>query len=247
MTAEFNIKIKEVYILTKHCSLTHLSYQTYPCVVIEDYIYSDTETGNPLVAGFQDDLDPEDTLPNATTHFVDGEHDVDIVKKRESVFGLENEVISEKTKTVESEELHLNGEVAEITADALDTWLSTDSKWRQSPDGGEDSNHSSSVVRKAEEEEEEEDNSVSLASSSVHLELLEPKQLQQSSGSSSPVVPREKKNRHKKKVYFILCSWSEAGALIAWMLRLWVRIPHKAWMFAFIYLFIIIIHLSHSH
>jgi hypothetical protein len=114
-------------------------------------------------------------------------------------------------KTVNNEELHSNGEVAEITADALDTWLSTDSKWRRSPEGGEDSNHSNSVVR---EDEEEEDNSASLASSSVHLELLEPKQLQHSSGGSSPIVPREKKkSRHKEKVYPNLYSnklcWSE--------------------------------------
>ncbi|XP_021937197.1 rab-like protein 6 isoform X2 [Zootermopsis nevadensis] len=161
---------------------------------------SDAETGNPLVAGFQDDLDPEDTLPNTITHYVNSDHTVDILKKRESLSSLENEVISENTKTDEKEELHLNGEVGDITADALDTWLSTDSKWRQSPEGGEDSTHSSNIVRKVEEaEEEDEDNSASLASSSVHLELLEPKQLQQSSGSSSPIVPREKKSRHKKK------------------------------------------------
>jgi hypothetical protein len=189
------------------------------CVIIEDCIYSDTETGNPLVAGFQDDLDPEDTLPNITTHFVNSEHAVDIVKKTESLSSLENEVISENTKTVENEELCLNGEVGEITADALDAWLSTDSKWRRSPEGGEDSTHSSNIVRKVEEgEEDEEDNSASLASSSVHLELLEPKQLQHSSGSSSPIVPREKKSRHKKKVHFNLYSkqlcWSEALQII---------------------------------
>jgi hypothetical protein len=35
----------------------------------------------------------------------------------------------------------------------------------------------------------------------VHLELLEPKQLQQRSGGTSPIVPRErKKGRHKEKV-----------------------------------------------
>lgn len=146
-------------------------------------------------------------MPNTITHYVNSDHTVDILKKRESLSSLENEVISENTKTDEKEELHLNGEVGDITADALDTWLSTDSKWRQSPEGGEDSTHSSNIVRKVEEaEEEDEDNSASLASSSVHLELLEPKQLQQSSGSSSPIVPREKKSRHKKKVHVNLCS-----------------------------------------
>jgi len=162
------------------------------------YIFSDTEIGNPLVAGFQDDLDPEDALPNITTGTANGEHALGMLEKRESFANLESEIVIENTKTVENEELCLNGEVSEITADALDAWLSTDSKWRQSPEGGEDSNHSTSVVR--EDEEEDEDNSTSLASSSVHLELLEPKQVQQRSGSSSPVVHRERKSRHKEKV-----------------------------------------------
>lgn len=158
---------------------------------------SDTEIGNPLVAGFQDDLDPEDALPNITTATANGEHALGMPEKRESFSNLESKIVIENTKTVENEELCLNGEVAEITADALDAWLGTDSKWRQSPEGGEDSNHSTSVVR--EDEEEDEDNSTSLASSSVHLELLEPKQVQQRSGGSSPVVHRERKSRHKEK------------------------------------------------
>jgi hypothetical protein len=137
-------------------------------------------------------------LPGITTDNTDGELALGMLEKRGSFSNLESEIIIENTKSVENEELCLNGEVAEITADALDTWLSTDSKWRQSPEGGEDSNHSTSVAR--EDVEEEEDNSTSLASSSVHLELLELKQAQQRSGGSSPVVHREKKNRHKEKV-----------------------------------------------
>lgn len=137
-------------------------------------------------------------MPGITTDNTDGELALGMLEKRGSFSNLESEIIIENTKSVENEELCLNGEVAEITADALDTWLSTDSKWRQSPEGGEDSNHSTSVAR--EDVEEEEDNSTSLASSSVHLELLELKQAQQRSGGSSPVVHREKKNRHKEKV-----------------------------------------------
>lgn len=159
---------------------------------------SDAETGNPLVAGFQDDLDPEDNLPNTITSVVNTQRTVDVPKKRESQTSLENEIVIESTETVKNEEFNLNGEIAEITADALDTWLSSDSKWRRSPEGGEDSNHSNSAVR---DEDEEEDISGSLASSSVHLELLEPRQLQQRSGGTSPDVPRQKKNtRHKNKV-----------------------------------------------
>jgi hypothetical protein len=166
--------------------------------------YSDAETGNPLVAGFQDDLDPEDTLPNTSTSAINTQHRVDILKKRESLTSLEND-INENTETVKNEEFDLNGEVAEITADALDTWLSTDSKWRRSPEGGEDSTHSNSVVR---EEDEEEDISGSLASCSVHLELLEPRQLQEHSGGTSPVIPKQKKKiRHKDKVDTNLNAW----------------------------------------
>lgn len=166
---------------------------------------SDTETGNPLVAGFQDDLDPEDNLPNTVASTVNSQHAVDVLKKRDSASSLENEIVTENTRTAKNEEFNLNGEVAEITANALDTWLSTDSKWRRSPEGGEDSNHSNSVVR---EDEEEEDISGSLASSSVHLELLEPRQFQQCSGDTSPVIPRDKKkSKHKEKVYQNLCAW----------------------------------------
>ena len=32
----------------------------------------------------------------------------------------------------------LDGEVSNITGDALDAWFSSDSKWRRSPEGGED-------------------------------------------------------------------------------------------------------------
>lgn len=166
---------------------------------------SDAETGNPLVAGFQDDLDPEDNLPNTVNSTVNSQHAIDILKKRDSASSLENEIIIENTKTAKNEEFNLNSEVAEITADALDTWLSTDSKWRRSPEGGEDSNHSNSVVR---EDEEEEDISGSLASSSVHLELLEPRLLQQRFGDTSPVIPRDKKkSKHKEKVYRNLYTW----------------------------------------
>ncbi|PSN33089.1 hypothetical protein C0J52_21437 [Blattella germanica] len=158
---------------------------------------SDTEIGNPLVAGFQDDLDPDDTLPNVEST-ISGEDTIDTMKKSDSLSSLENEIISDISKNVENDEIKLNGEISEITADALDNWLSTDSKWRRSPEGGEDSTNSNSVLREGDDEDDE--NSVSLASSSVHLELLEPKQLHHSSGGSSPVIPREKKkNRHKEK------------------------------------------------
>jgi hypothetical protein len=167
--------------------------------------YSDAETGNPLVAGFQDDLDPEDTLLNTVTSIVNTQRTVDILKKRESLTSLENEIVIKSTETVKNKEFNLNGEVDEITADALDTWLSSDSKWRRSPEGGEDSNHSNSVVR---EEDEEEDVSGSLASSSVHLELLEPRQLQQHSGGTSPDILRQKKKtRHKDKVDINRYAW----------------------------------------
>ena len=155
------------------------------------------------MAGFQDDLDPDDAIPNTANTTV-GQNVEDTMKRSDSLSSIENEIIKGK-KTLDSEEIILNEEVSEITADELDTWLSTDSKWRRSPEGGEDSNHSSSIPR---EGDDDDDNSVSLASSSVHLELLEPKQPHISSGSSSPVAPREKKkNRHKEKVIFLEFSF----------------------------------------
>ncbi|XP_046670212.1 rab-like protein 6 [Homalodisca vitripennis] len=78
---------------------------------------SEAETGNPLVAGFQDDLDPDDIappspLPLHKEHSVNKSNDSDISKQEENESG--------------------------ITGAALDEWVGSIAG-RVSPEGGEDS------------------------------------------------------------------------------------------------------------
>nr|CAD7414400.1 unnamed protein product [Timema poppensis] len=156
---------------------------------------SDMETGNPLVAGFQDELDPDDVM---LRDHVPGDGSP-MGTHRDSISSVEaadvvNRMDSLKLPSpqgAEPEDVALNGEVISITADAFDSWLGADSKWRRSPEG--DSNG-------AGRDEEEDEASLSVASSSVHLELLEPRQGEAVSGGSSPAPLRDKKReKHRDK------------------------------------------------
>ena len=86
-------------------------------------------------------------------------------------------------------------------SDAFDSWLGRDSKWRQSPEGGEDVNSNS--ARKDRLEFSDKSRDVSMTSSNVHLELLDNSSVRQlSSNGSSPVMKEKKK--HKEKVIIFL-------------------------------------------
>ncbi|XP_054273039.1 rab-like protein 6 [Macrosteles quadrilineatus] len=110
--------------------------------VREDPVDSDSEveTGNPLVAGFQDDLDPEDTLivspPSPTPP------QTELAKR-----SVENGHFSPQ----ETEDV--DGGCVDITGDALDEWGATlGVGGRVSPEGGEDSgpgNHSPDTMLQA--------------------------------------------------------------------------------------------------
>ncbi|XP_066994196.1 rab-like protein 6 [Anabrus simplex] len=156
---------------------TNVQERSTPQHQMEPDSDSDLENGNPLVAGFQDDLDPEDILPPTTTIIVS---DDSSLKKEES---LSSSGEGEKE----------NAPV--ITSEAFDTWLASDSKWQHNPDGGEDSD----IVIGTNLDDETV--STSPTSSNVHLELLEPRQMHCSSGGSSPVPPpkEKKKDHHKDK------------------------------------------------
>lgn len=83
-------------------------------------------------------------------------------------------------------------------SDAFDSWLGRDSKWRQSPDGGEDVS-SNSARKDRLEFSDDKSRDVSMTSSNVHLELLDNFSVQHlSSAGSSPVMKGKKK--HKEKV-----------------------------------------------
>ncbi|XP_076653622.1 LOW QUALITY PROTEIN: rab-like protein 6 [Halictus rubicundus] len=168
---------------------------------------SDTETANPLVAGYEDDLSStEEITPPIQPKLA--ENPLSKQKhKRESL--TNTEINSEKLRQIVKrdsvssidQELQISNsyevnEQQEISSDEFDIWLQGDSKWRQSPEGGEDV--SSSSTRKDRLGLSDKSLDVSVTSSNVHLELLDNASVQHmSSNGSSPVLKEKKKHKEK--------------------------------------------------
>ncbi|CAK9821760.1 Rab-like protein 6 [Anthophora retusa] len=168
---------------------------------------SDNETANPLVAGYEDDLSSADeatppiqpklaenplskqkhkreTLSNAE---INSEKLRQIVK-RDSISSIDQEFQISNTYDINEQQ--------EINSDAFDSWLRRDSKWRQSPEGGEDV--SSNSTRKDRLELSDKSLDVSVTSSNVHLELLDNTSVRHmSSDGGSPVLKEKKKHKEK--------------------------------------------------
>ncbi|XP_077274017.1 rab-like protein 6 [Temnothorax americanus] len=169
---------------------------------------SDVETGNPLVAGYEDDLSSIEEVVSpvqpklAENPLSKQKHkleplsgpEINIEKpiqvtKRDSVSSIEQELRI-------SNEYEQPNEQSDINSDAFDNWLRRDSKWRQSPEGGEDV--SSTSTRKDRLELSDKSLDVSVTSSNVHLELLDDTSMRQvSSNASSPVMKEKKKHKEK--------------------------------------------------
>ncbi|XP_043253833.1 rab-like protein 6 [Colletes gigas] len=168
---------------------------------------SETETANPLVAGYEDDLSSaEETTPPVQPKLVENP----LSKQKHKRETLSNaEVNSEKQRQTDKrdsvssidQELQISNdydinEQQEISSDAFDSWLRRDSKWRQSPEGGEDV--SSNSTRKDRLELSDKSLDVSVTSSNVHLELLDNTSVRQmSSDGGSPVLKEKKKHKEK--------------------------------------------------
>ncbi|XP_076183549.1 rab-like protein 6 [Ptiloglossa arizonensis] len=168
---------------------------------------SDTETANPLVAGYEDDLSStEETTPPVQLKLAENP----LSKQKHKRETLSNaEINSEKLRqsvkrdSVSSidQELQISNnygmnEQQEISSDAFDSWLRRDSKWRQSPEGGEDV--SSNSTRKDRLELSDKSLDVSVTSSNVHLELLDNTSVRHmSSDGGSPVLKEKKKHKEK--------------------------------------------------
>ncbi|XP_066594854.1 rab-like protein 6 [Prorops nasuta] len=169
-------------------------------------VESDAETAaNPLVAGYEDDLSSADESAPPVQQILtenplcrqkhklltDGDTNLDRSapsSKRDSVSSMEQELqISNNFE---------NAERPDISADTFDNWLRSDSKWRQSPEGGEDT--SSNSIRKDRLELSDKSLDASVTSSNVHLELLDNSSIRQvSSNCSSPVLKEKKKHKEK--------------------------------------------------
>lgn len=174
---------------------------------------SDTETANPLVAGYEDDLSSIEEVVSpiqpklAENPLSKQKHkleplsgpEINIEKprqagKRDSVSSIEQELrISNDYET---------NEQPDMNSDAFDSWLRRDSKWRQSPEGGEDV--SSISTRKDRLELSDKSLDVSVTSSNVHLELLDDTSIRHvSSNGSSPVMKERKKHKDKVLIPYI--------------------------------------------
>lgn len=104
---------------------------------------SDADTGNPLVSEFQDDLDPDEFVPtskpNIPVQQPDGQPSSVVNANNRHMSSSNDELDVEKNVMVNDEyDSTLNSEISEITSEAFDTWLSTNSKWRRSPEGNVD-------------------------------------------------------------------------------------------------------------
>lgn len=164
------------------------------------------ETGNPLVAGYEDDLSSIEEVASS----IQPKLAENPLSKKHKLESSSPEINIEKPKTCTKrdsvssieQELHMSNEYEsneqpDINSDAFDSWLRRDSKWRQSPEGGEDV--SSTSTRKDRLELSDKSQDVSVTSSNVHLELLDDTSMRQvSSNASSPVMKEKKK--HKEKV-----------------------------------------------
>ena len=168
---------------------------------------SDTETANPLVAGYEDDLSSADeTTPPIQPKLAENP----LCKQKHKRESLSNvEINSEKLRQTDKrnsvssieQELQMSNnydisEQQEISSDTFDSWLRRDSKWRQSPEGGEDV--SSNSTRKDRLELSDKSLDVSVTSSNVHLELLDNTSVRHMSSDGGSPVLREKK-KHKEK------------------------------------------------
>ncbi|CAD6222214.1 GSCOCG00000824001-RA-CDS [Cotesia congregata] len=170
---------------------------------------SETETANPLVAGYEDDLSSADDDHSVPVEPRLAENPLSKSKKRDAGSLIEDKkIIPEKRDSISSiEELQIsNGDFGSLdhqdgNSDRFNSWLSRDSKWRQSPEGGEDV--SSTGTRKDKLDVSDKSLDVSVTSSNVHLELLDNSSVRQNyayansnSNSNSPVM-KEKKKRDK--------------------------------------------------
>ncbi|KZC09744.1 PREDICTED: rab-like protein 6 [Dufourea novaeangliae] len=169
---------------------------------------SDTETANPLVADYEDDLSStEETTPPIQPKLAENplskqKHKRDSLSNTEMNPEKLRPIVKRDSVSSIDQELQISNnydlnEQQEISSDASDSWLRRDFQWRQSPEGGEDL--SSSSTRKDRLELSDKSLDVSVTSSNVHLELLDNASVRHnmSSDGSSPVLKEKKKHKEK--------------------------------------------------
>ncbi|CAG9865455.1 unnamed protein product [Phyllotreta striolata] len=185
----------------------------------EDDSGTDTDTGNPLVSEFQDDFEEE--MPKPLKHSKKVESSNGAPKLPKSDESKENEGDKslpedyDMKQTTDEFDSTINSEISELTSDAYDAWIGVDTKWRRSPEGGEDNSVVSQTLDYSNSNSTVYDDSNSVNSSNVHMELLSSRASfptkssgnseAEDGGPSSNSAVKEKKQKaksvkkHKKK------------------------------------------------
>ncbi|KAL1492257.1 hypothetical protein ABEB36_012733 [Hypothenemus hampei] len=184
---------------------------------------SDTDTGNPLVSELQEDFEPEEASLSKP---------LKVVRKPEIYYSApvkigrsdgSSEPDQEKTipedydmkQTNDEFDSTINSEISELTSDVYDGWVAPDSKWRRSPEGGEDTSMVSQTFDNSTNNSAVYDDSTSVTSSNVHMDVMISRKTPSSGNGSvhsesddthtSSSVRKEnkhksdKKDKHKKK------------------------------------------------
>ncbi|XP_050296885.1 rab-like protein 6 [Anthonomus grandis grandis] len=176
---------------------------------------SDTDTGNPLVSELQEDFDPDDVPVSRPMKVVKKIDPFCHVPVRAGKSDGSSEMDVEKTIPEDYDMKHtndefdstINSEISELTSDVYDGWVAPDTKWRRSPEGGEDTSMVSQVYDNSANNSAIYDDSVSVTSSNVHMELLTSRKSPSSGNNSnesesegthvSNSARKEKKHREK--------------------------------------------------
>ncbi|KAG5886477.1 hypothetical protein JTB14_026737 [Gonioctena quinquepunctata] len=159
---------------------------------------SDTDTGNPLVSELQEDFDPEEMSFSKAQKYMKKQNPPftappKMMRSESSEMDMEKMVPEDFDMKQTNDEFDstINSEISELTSDAYDGWMTGDTKWRRSPEGGEDNSLVSQTLDYSNSTAYDDSNS--LNSSNVHMELLSARQPQ---GSNNPSVNSDSEDLH---------------------------------------------------
>nr|CAI5828583.1 unnamed protein product [Callosobruchus analis] len=196
--------------------LDDVQFNAQSSIKEEEQSDSDTDTGNPLVSELQEDFDPEDASLSKPVRFIKKPEafpvPLRVIKSEES-----SEIDVEKVLPAEEYDVRhhtndefdstINSEISELTSDAYDGWIGADTKWRRSPEGGEDTSVVSQTLDYSPGLGTVYDDSTSVTSSNINAELLSTKPSPVSNRQSfnsdsdgathSSSIKKEKKKRDK--------------------------------------------------
>lgn len=175
-----------------------MSIANWPKFFFFFVLFSDTETANPLVAEFEDDLSSSDELPVVVQpKLLENPLSKQTSKPREILeLNFANASPVPESCSPASIEQELRLDPTEGNSDTFDSWLGQDSKWRQSPEGGEDMGSDVFETRNKN------------LDANVNLELLDNSGVHRNLSSDEENFARKEKKKQKDDVMMkILFIW----------------------------------------